>query len=82
VLHAMQPSISAVSSNYVTLANSVKKAKTGLYTGATDRYTLENFNQLIKNSIDGRDKQMLKTKKRPNKFGKRVLHIAGIVKTN
>ena len=55
----MQPSISAVSSNYATLANSVKKAKAGLHTGATDRYTLENYNLLIKNSIDERDKKML-----------------------
>lgn len=50
-------SISAVASNYGTLANAVKKAKSGLYSGASDRYTLENFNQLIKNAIDERDEQ-------------------------
>ncbi len=28
-----------------------------MYSGASDRYTLENFNQLIKNAIDERDEQ-------------------------
>lgn len=50
-------SISAVASNYVTLTNYVKKAKTGLYSDATDRYTLENLNRLIKNIIDERDEK-------------------------
>lgn len=48
-------SISAVASNIDTLSNCVKKAKKSLYSGANDRYIVENFNILIKNAIDEKD---------------------------